>query len=166
MVEQRAQQLRADGWNVTLKPFRTEGTEVVLLPQRGIGEPGVAMPGNWTKDTLALLAPKVGRKHLRVRMHPGDKEGVPLDVDLRGARAVVTWASGAAHKALAMGIPVFYSFPHWIGAPGARPLADWDKGPLVDEAARLAGFRRMAWAMWTLEEISSGVAIAALTELA
>lgn len=152
---------RWDNWGVELKPWRESGTEVVLLPQRGIGEPGVAMPLNWTKDTLAVLATRFAR----VRQHPGDKEGVPLETDLRNASSVVTWASGAAIKAIAMGIPCFYSFPKWIGAPAARPLADYRNGPLRDDAARLAMFRRLAWAMWTLEEIQSGVAIGALTEL-
>lgn len=147
---------RWDGWGAELKPFREGGTEVVLLPQRGIGEPGVAMPTNWTRDTLDILSKRVNRKELRVRQHPGDKEGVPLSIDLRSARCVVTWASGAALKALALGIPVFYSFPDWIGGIGSRPLAEWDKGPLRDDSCRLATFRRLAWAMWTLEEIASG----------
>lgn len=144
---------RWDSWNVELEPFRTGGTEVVLLPQRGIGEPGVAMPSNWTKDAQSIL----GRR-ARVRQHPGDREGVPMSIDLRHAEYVLTWGSGAGLKALAMGIPVFYSFPKWIGAAAARPLADLKQGPRRDPEARLAMFRRMAWAMWTLEEIASGYA--------
>lgn len=145
---------RWDGWNVTLAPFRQDGHEIILLPQRGIGEPGVAMPGNWTRDTLHLLNTRAAR----VRQHPGDKEGVPMSHDLRQAKCVVTWGSGAAIKAMAMGVPCFYSFPRWIAAPAARPFADYKDGPLRDEEQRLAMFRRLAWAMWTLEEIASGYA--------
>lgn len=144
---------RWDGWNVQLPPFRTDGTEIVLLPQRGIGEPGVAMPLNWTKDVPGMIG-----KRCRVRHHPGDGGGVPLEIDLRSAACVMTWGSGAGLKAMALGIPCFYSFPKWIGAPGARMDAQFSAGPRRDEEARLAMFRRLAWAMWTLEEIASGYA--------
>lgn len=142
--------------HVELRAWRTGGDEIVALPQRGIGPPGVAMPVQWVRT-----AAKIGR----VRQHPGQRESVPLERDLARARAVVTWGSGAALKALAWGIPAFYALPTWIGAPAARPLARMDLGPVRDDAARLAMFERLASAQANLEEIATGDAISRLLEL-
>lgn len=147
---------RWDSLGVELLPWRQDGSEVVVLPQRGIGPPGVAMPLNWLRT---------GQKLGRVRKHPGTRETVTLERDLRNARAVVTWGSGAALKALAWGIPAFYGFPHWIGAGAARRIEVMDKGPVRDDDARLAMFRRLAWAQSELTEIASGDAIARLLEV-
>lgn len=141
---------RWDGLGIELAPWRSGGTEIVVLMQRGIGPPGVAQPRTW-------------RVPGRMRRHPG-KEGAgpPLAWDLRNARAVATWASGSAIKALVMGIPVFYGFERWIGAQaGVRhrlPLPE----PKRDDEARLAMFRRLAWAMRRESEIVSGEAFADL----
>ncbi len=143
-------------WGIELLPWRTEGSEVVVLPQRGIGPPGVAMPLTWLRT---------GQKLGRMRRHPGDKEAVPLKADLKRARAVVTWGSGAAIKALTWGIPVFHGFPRWIGAPAARRIEFMDRGPVRDDAARLAMFERLSWAQANLSEIASGDALARLLEL-
>ena len=140
-------------FHVELRPWRTEGSEVVALPQRGIGPPGIAMPPTWTRTA---------QKIARVRKHPGTHEVTPLERDLKNARAVVTWGSGAALKALTWGIPVFHSFKHWIGAPASRRLEHMDKGPVRDDAARLAMFERLAWAQAEVAEITSGDAIARL----
>lgn len=53
--------------------------------------------------------------------------------------------SGAALQALLWGIPVASEMPDWIGAQDNT------------DAGRLAMFRRLAWAQWTLEEISDGL---------
>jgi hypothetical protein len=73
---------------------------------------------------------------------------------------VVTWGSGAALKALAMGVPVFHTFPQWIGAGAANPLGSDLEKPFRGD--RLPMFRRLAWAMWPLHELESGAAFAAL----
>lgn len=128
--------IRWDSLNVTLGEWRTEG-ETVILPQRGIGSPPVKMPANWPRKALA--------KHGgRVRKHPGKNKGTPLEDDLSSCGQVVTWGSGAAIKALMMGIPVISNMPDWIGEQD-----NTDEG-------RLAMFRRIAWAQWTLEEIAEG----------
>lgn len=123
----------ADRWDslaVELKPWRTSG-ETVVLPQRGIGPRGVAMPRSWT-------APG------RVRRHPGQGPSIPLEEDLKSCGKVITWGSGAAIKALMMGIPVESHMPNWIGEQDNT------------DAGRLEMFRRLAWAQWTLEEIADG----------
>ncbi len=136
---------RWDSLGVTLQPWRESG-ETVILPQRGIGPLGVAMPRDWLQRTEARLA---GTSY-RVRRHPGTRDCVPLDVDLANAGRVVTWGSGAALKALLWGIPVESDMPSWIGRCEAT------------DASRLSMLRRMIWAQWTLEEISSGQAFRAL----
>lgn len=142
---------RWDSLGVDLAPWRQSG-ETVVLPQRGIGPQGVAMPAGWVDS----VQHRHGR--FRVRPHPGQNECVPLDRDLDRAGAVVTWGSGAALKALLWGIPVFYDFPRWIGASASRPLTDYKLGPRRDDGARLRMFHSLAWAQWRLPEIESGEA--------
>lgn len=127
---------RWDGLGVPLLPWR-DGGETVILPQRGIGPPGVAMPRDWPARAVA-------RYRGRVRPHPGQGAAIPLEQDLAHAGRVVTWGSGAAIKALAWGIPVVSEMPGWIGEQDNT------------DAGRLAMFRRLAWAQWTMDEIGSG----------
>lgn len=128
-----------DRWDVLavrLPAFRTKG-ETVILPQRGIGNVG-QMPADWPASALRRFGG-------RIRPHPG-RGGhlLPLEHDLRKAGRVITWGSGAAVQALLLGIPVVSEMPNWIGAQDNS----------VD--GRLAMFRRLAWAQWTLQEIASG----------
>lgn len=141
---------RWDSLGVELAPWRTGGDEIVILPQRGIGPASVAMPRNWAEVARSFTGG-------RVRPHPGKKAAKPLEDDLKDAKFVVTWGSGSALKALAMGIPVFHAMRNWIGAEAAAPMSEFGS-PKRNDAARLACFRRMAWAMWRIEELASGKA--------
>jgi len=123
---------RWDSLGIDLQPWRTEG-ETVILMQRGIGVRG--SPAGWTEGLP-------GRR----RPHPGRKPATPLEIDLAQAGKVVTWGSGAAIKALIMGIPVQSYMPRWIGEQD-----NTDEG-------RLGMFRRLAWAQWRHAEIESGAA--------
>ncbi len=144
---------RWDGWNVEMAPWR-EGRDVIVLEQRGIGEPGIASPPGWANHVQARIGG-------RIRRHPGaDVPAVSLADDLKDARCVVTWHSSAALHAILLGVPVFYEFPQWIGAGAARHLSEFHKGPKHGD--RLGMFRRLAWAMATDEEVRSGEAIARL----
>ena len=125
---------RFDGIGVELQPWR-QGGERVVLPQRGIGPAGVAMPRDWAAQQTG-----------RVRRHPGTQPSIPLEQDLAAAGAVVTWGSGAAIKALMWGIKVESHMPNWIGAQDNT------------EAGRLAMFRRLAWAQAEMHEIENGTA--------
>lgn len=142
---------RWDSWGIELAPWRTKGKECVILAQRGIGEQHLRAPDGWLN-----LATSTTRG--RIRRHPGTTKGVSLEDDLKHASSVATWASGAAIKALMMGVPVFFDMPKWVGAGAARRLAEFKKGPLCDDEARLAMFRRLAWAQWSASEIESGFA--------
>lgn len=131
---------RWDALGVTLAPWRISG-ETVILPQRGIGARPVAMPYGWGSDLDG-----------RVRRHPGRNKAVPLEEDLAAAGRVITWGSGAAIKALIMGIPVESHLPNWIGEQDNT------------YSGRLAMFRRLAWAQWTIDEIRAGVPFRRLLE--
>lgn len=127
---------RWDALGVELASWRTAG-ETVILPQRGIGPSEVAMPHGWGE--------RARRKYGgRIRAHPGQHHAKPLADDLARCGRVVTWGSGAAIKALMMGIPVTSEMPRWIGEQNNT------------DSGRLAMFRRLAWANWTLNEIETG----------
>lgn len=156
---------RWDALGVPLAPFRATGEEVVLLPQRGIGAPGVRMPSHWPVDAMSALK-RAGFDRLRIRPHPGrNKGGVALLDDLAHARAVATWGSGAALRALQAGVPVFYGFKQWVGVRASRLLSDAGDGVLCDEQRRLAMFRDLAWGMWSVDELATGAPFARLLEL-
>jgi hypothetical protein len=123
---------RWDSLGVYLPKFRQSG-ETIVLPQRGIGPPEVRMPSAWPRLQKGRLRP-----------HPGKLLGKPLEADLFNAGKVVTWGSGAAVKALLMGIPVESHMPRWS--------AEQDN----TDAGRLAMFRRLAWSQWRVSEIRSG----------
>lgn len=130
---------RWDSLGHELAPWRCTG-ETVILPQRGIGAGAGRMPMEWPQQALT-------RYGGRIRRHPGTGPCMPLEADLARAGRVVTWGSGAAVKALMWGIPVVSEMPGWIGEQDNT------------DAGRLAMFRRLAWAQWTLDEIAQGRAL-------
>jgi hypothetical protein len=131
---------RWDDLGVDLPEFRAEG-ETVILPQRGIGSPPTSMPRRWMDRV---------KEPGRVRLHPGTRPALPLEQDLANCGRVITWGSGAAIRALLMGIPVTSYMPDWIGEQDNT------------DAGRLAMFRRLAWAQHRHSEIESGEAFARL----
>ena len=114
---------RWDALAMPLTAWRPGGGETIGLPQRGIGPIGVAMPQGWVTPGCD-----------RIRAHPGVRDCVRLEVDLVHASRVVTWGSGAAVKALMMGIKVESYMPGWAGEQDNT------------DAGRLAMLRRLAWA--------------------
>lgn len=137
-------QIRFDRLGVTFPEWVVDG-ETLILPQRGIGPPQTAMPAEWTRRALK-------RHGGRVRPHPGryPEQVVSLEQDLKGINLAVTWSSGAAIKALLLGVSVLSEMPNWIGAQD-----NTDEG-------RLSMFRRLAMYQWTLEEIAAGEPFARL----
>lgn len=137
--------------NIDVKPWRKSGSEVVLLPQRGMGEPGVAMPEGWEQRALNRLMGATKRS-VRIKRHPGKRPHPPME--LEGAHCAVTWASGAAIKAIVDGIPVFYEFRKWIGGMAARYGVQDIENPFLGDREPM--LERLAWAQWTSAEIASG----------
>lgn len=141
-------------FEIAMQPWRERGDHVLVLPQRGIGPKGVAMPHGWEKQAIERLQ-DVTKRPIRVRRHPGPAKSDP-GPDLAGAHCAVTWGSGAGIKAIQAGIPVFYDFDKWIGACAAAPLAgDIEACHMPD---RQLLWNRLSWAQWSLAEIASGEA--------
>jgi len=145
----------ADRWSklgIELAPWRGRGKHILVLPQRGIGPPGVGMPMSWAANVLSRLK-EVTDRPIKVRVHPG-RHRPPLEPDLESCHAAVVWASGAGIKAIVAGIPVFYEMDRWIGAPAAvHGIGDLEHPFLGD---RFPMLNRMAWAQYTVTEIQSG----------
>lgn len=146
---------RWDNLNVPLAPFRNEGHEILVLGQRGIGEPGVAAPIRWAE---AVTSKHQGKPRWRIRPHPGNEQPkISLEHDLEDALAVATWNSSAALHALMRGVPVWYDFQKWIGGGASKPLDLYGSTePNLSEQERLAMFRRLVWSQWRLDEIING----------
>lgn len=146
---------RWSSFGVELQPWRTDGSHILVLPQRSIGPDGVAMPLGWTNGVVRRLKAITGRP-IRVRPHPGKRPHPPLDPDLQDAWCAVTWGSGAAIKALVAGIPVFYELAKWIGAPAAvHGIADIEA---VKMGPREPMLHCLSWAQWRRAEVESGEA--------
>jgi hypothetical protein len=141
---------------IEIKPWRKDGDHVLVVPQRGIGPVGVAMPDGWAKRAVARLKERTGRRVV-LKDHPGNGPTIdPLQRYLKDAWCVVTWGSGAGIHAICAGIPVFSDFSRWIGASAALPLSADLEQPLMDDQAREAMLDRLAWAQFTTSEIIKG----------
>lgn len=139
--------------------------DVLLLPQRGIGVPGVAMPRSWATDAAARLRGAGFRGRIRTRAHPGTERKVkPLARDLEGVAFAVTWGSSAGLKALVAGCPVIHELPGWIGRHGASEgVSSWSAPRRGDRRVML---ELVASAQWSDLEIVTGEPFARLLEFA
>lgn len=147
------QNTRSNVLDMEFRPWRKSGEHIVLLPQRGMGEAGVRMPPGWELNVMGRLS-RITKRPIVTRVHPGVRphpKGMP---ELEGAWCAVTWASGAAIKAICLGIPVFYEFPKWIGADAARFGIANIEAPYMGPRGTM--LRKLSWAMWTVDEIRSG----------
>ncbi len=147
-------------WNalgVQLKPWRTEGKHILVAANRDFGMRGFAMPTGWGERTAEALR-KVTQREVRLRLHPGNnRPAVPLENDLRDARAVVIWSSSVGVKALIEGIPVICAAPWWVCKSASH--ADWLDANLahVDmDERREKAMHALAWSQWATSEIASG----------
>ena len=94
--------------NIDIKPWRTAGEHIVVVPQSDSFMRTIAgYEGSWTENTLARLKAQTTRP-IRVRhwsRDKGDAAGT-LQQDLASAHALVTWSSAAAVTAVLAGVPV------------------------------------------------------------
>lgn len=164
-----AEHSRFEKLDIDIKPWKESGTHILVLPQRGVGLPGVAMPRDWEGSVVPRLRRKTGSALVYVRRHPGtSRETSPLNEDLGHSWCAVTWGSSAATKALVEGVPVFYEFDRWIAGPAAclginNISMDVSAHTLMGD--RVAMLSNLAWAQWTLEEVLTGEPMARLLEI-
>lgn len=153
----------------SLQPWREDGTDILIIAQRGIGEPGIGSPPGWHGEAARLLLHQTKRP-IRVREHPGNVRGPhkppekPLHEDLKDVWAALTWGSGAAIKALMLGVPVFHAFDRWIGAPAAKHGLDDLENPYRGDRTQM--LHQLAWAQWDVDEIRTGEPFRHLLRLA
>jgi hypothetical protein len=141
--------------NLDIQPWRESGTRILILPQRGVGEHGVAMPFRWPHDIQTTLR-RLTKRPLYVRPHPGRFKSEPHD-DFPGAWCAITWGSTAAIKAIIAGIPVFHAFPQWIAASAASGDLSRLETPMTGDRAPM--LERLSWAQWSADEVQSGYAL-------
>lgn len=147
-----------------VKPWRTEGSEYVILAQRGIGSDEIKSPPDW-HNKIAQNLSSLTDKPMRIRPHPGAQTNLPpvsFGNDLDRAEAAITWASSAGIKAILEGTYVYYGLDGWIGGVCASHISlfpKWHKP--VNRNQLLA---RLATAMWNLEEMQSGEGFRCLLE--
>lgn len=145
---------RFSALGIDLAPWRTDGYELIC-GQRGIGSKEMASPRGW--ETKIGNRIRATAKVVKVRKHPGhEPPKTTLEQDLAGAKRCVIWSSSSGVKALTMGVPVVYDAPHWICAQGATRWPSGFDVPLLDDAARLAAMRFMAWGQRSVAEIETG----------
>jgi len=135
--------------------------DALLLPQRGIGVPGVAMPNGWLTSVQNRLRQAGFKGRIRTRPHPGGlRESKPFEDDLDGVAFAVTWGSGAGLKALLAGVPVLHELHGWIGSLGSSEgVRHW---PDPQRCGRRHMLDLVASAQWTVNEVESGAAFEAL----
>lgn len=144
---------RWKSWGVNLCEWRKEGKEVIVLAQRGIGPAGHAQPHGWHIKTAERLRTMTDRP-VRIREHPGERAAIPVEADVQNAFCVVTWASGAALKAVIAGVPVFFGCPQWIGAGAGQQIGKTIEYPYLQ--GREPMLERLAWSTWNTKEIATG----------
>lgn len=145
--------------NFEINPWRQKrGDEIVILGQRGIGD---ATDGAWA-EKLAETLKHMTKRPIRIRHHPG-KNPPAIEPDLLKAHAVVTWASAAAIKAIAFGIPCFHLMPGWVGAQASVYGIDDLEKPYLKSPFNM--FHRLSWAQWTADEVANGKAFTAFASL-
>jgi hypothetical protein len=154
---------RWEALGIDLLPWKKDGSEIVIMPQRSIGchEHNIAMPFDWQQQVYGLLRSRSNRP-IRVRQHPGASRESPL-ADLKNAWAGVVWGSGAGIKCIVGGIPVFHYLEKWIGCDSAIYNPKSFEEPY--KGTRTTTLTKVAWAQWTTDEIQQGIAIECLLAL-
>lgn len=142
---------------IELQPWvdRPNGYDLIC-GQRGIGSKLMASPPNWHVKA-AKRTPQPN--NMRIRTHPGNLPApTPVEADLAGAQRCIIWSSSSGVKALALGIPVRYDAPCWIGSAAATRLDESDDRR--EDGARRFAMTCIANAQYSIEELESGAPFA------
>ena len=137
-----------------VKPWRVNGTEIVIRGQRGIGSTMMASPPLWAEKMAAELRRLALPLPVRVIPHPGNHAPRVAPVqDLRNAASLVIWCSSMGVLALTEGIPVFYTAPRWVCSDAGGAVVT---EPNRNESCRMKALRRMSHGQWHFNEIETG----------
>lgn len=140
----------------------------LLLPQRGIGPPGIASPIDWESRVRSAVRRSGLTVELAARQHPGANRatGDGLEAALSSVDFAIVWSSGAGVKSLVHGTPVVSTYADWIGAPAATSLDEFLQTGMLrtDEKIRAETLASVFAAMWRLDEIQSGEALQKVLE--
>lgn len=149
---------------IEVKPWRTSGDYILICGQRGIGSRTMASPMLW-HEKASLKLRGLDARPIKMRLHPGRHAPVvPLVDDLSKAYAVAIWSSSSGVKALIEGVPVMFDAPHWVAAEAGVKLTEVN-ALCRDDSLRTIALHRMAWAQWTVDEITRGEPFARIKEL-
>lgn len=165
---------RAQALGVTLKPWRTSGSHIVVCPPGHLFGATFGFSADaWLEKTLDELKKHTDRE-IRVRMKVSWNDAKPVDIirsstgkpktsvttplseDLRGAWALVTHSSNAAVEAVVAGYPVVCTDQCAASAMGTSDIATVES-PRTD-GDREAWLAVLAANQWTLGEMRSGKA--------
>lgn len=135
--------------------WRTKGRYVLVCPPddkianlMGFDE------RDWLRDVLTRLRANTDRT-IKVRERDKEQE-YPLEQDLAGAWALVTWGSNAAVEALLYGVPVFCTGDCAASVMGRADPIGIEYPYYPDNRYEWAA--TLAANQWTLDEIASGMA--------
>ncbi len=162
--------------NISLKPYRTDGSHILICLQRN---GGWSMRGfdviQWMNQTIEQIRQHSRKRPIIVRAHPGDKKiksmlkikhkNVHLSTrenlidDLRGAWATVVYNSSPSVASLIEGVPVFLTDPHPEHSQ-TNGVANTDLGRLENPEMfdRQQWIERLSMCNWNFDELRSGEA--------
>jgi len=146
---------RLDALGVKVKPWRTEGSHVVVCEQSDAFMKLCGYGSGWLDKTVAELRLYTDRP-LRIRRWCRDKGKMMLSLreDLNGAWALVTHMSAASNEALTQGVPVFITGRCAASPMSSGPLSAIEKPLLRDGVLEWAA--GLAANQWTVDELKSG----------
>jgi len=107
---------------------------------------------DWYKQAIGTIKANAPDREIRVRSFNSD---IPLEKDLRGALAVVSFNSTCLYQAIAQGLPVFCD-PSCLAA--SEGVAETDLSKIEDARVIDASqfLNNLAYAQWTLKEVQAG----------
>lgn len=140
-------------FGIPIQDWRKSGDHVLLCPNSEVffGLHGVKR-GQWVKETTDLLRLHTDRP-IRVRWK-SEVPRRPLEVDLKGCWAVVTYVSNAAVMAILAGVPAICTAPCAGLTMGTGDLARIES-PVMPEG-REAWAARLANNQWAFGEMRRG----------
>lgn len=152
-----------DRWhshNIRLQKWRSgQGEDIIVCPPTGVVAETFGKQ-NWLATTLRAIQDRTKRR-IVVR-HKHDSAQTTLSEAVKTAHALVTYNSIAAVEAAVLGVPVIVHEKSAAAPVGAVSLDLIENPPMPDRAAWAAS---LSYAQFTLDEMRSGLAWAALVAL-